>query len=162
MYHFYQSIKTMRLWSLLPIILALNNAADAIASTGTPPIILTPDFVEAVQQVVDADGIPGLTLAVVYKNGPSELGAWGLKDEDGTNMTTDVRSACIFGGFRSTDEAEICLVDALQYRLLLKGLPLCFPWDPDRRFCAWTEHNSLACGLINTELEDKGDRHPSK
>ena len=103
MYRFYQPIKTMRLWSLLPIILALNNAADAIASTGTPPTILTPDFVEAVQQAVDADGIPGLTLAIVYKNGPPELGAWGVKDEDGTNMTTDVRSTCIFGGSRSTN-----------------------------------------------------------
>jgi len=86
----------MRLWSLLPIILALNSATDATASSATPPTVLTPDFVQAVQQTVDADGIPGLTLAVVNKNGPPELGAWGIKSEDGTNMTTDVRSVCIF------------------------------------------------------------------
>jgi hypothetical protein len=152
----------MRLLSILPIILTLINAADATASSATPPIILTPDFVQAVQQIVDADLIPGLTLAVVYKNEPPELGAWGIKDEDGTNMTTNVRSACILGGFRGTDEMTIRLLDAFQYRLLLKGLPHCFSWDSDRRLCAWTEHNSLACGLINIELEDQGDRHPSK
>jgi len=90
----------MRLWSLLPIVLALNNVADATASSGTPPIILTPDFVQTVQQIVDAAGIPGLTLAVVNRNGPPEFGAWGIKSEDGTNMTTDVRLVCIFGGFR--------------------------------------------------------------
>ena len=65
----------MRLWSLLPIILVLSNAADVTACSGTPPTILTPDFVQAVQQTVDANGIPGLTLAFVYKNGPTELGA---------------------------------------------------------------------------------------
>jgi len=152
----------MRLWSLLPIILTLINAPDATASSATPPIVLTPDFVQAVQQIVDADWIPGLTLAVVYKNGPPELGAWGIKDEDGTNMTTDVRSAFILDGLRGTDGMTICFVDAFQSRLLLKGLPLCFSWDPNRRLCAWAEHNTLACGLINTELEDQGDRHPSK
>ena len=89
----------MRLWSLLPIIVALHTAADATparaqqiaARGGTPASILTPDIVAAVQQVVDFNKIPGLTLAVVYKNGSSERGAWGIKSEDGTKMTTDVR-----------------------------------------------------------------------
>jgi hypothetical protein len=92
------AICAMRFWSLLPVILALQNTLDATASiakrsipSGTPGAILTPDFVETVQQIVDADEIPGLTLAVVYKNGSSELGAWGIKSEDGTKMTTDVR-----------------------------------------------------------------------
>ena len=149
----------MRLWSILPII---HNTVllGAIASSGTSPTILTPDFVQAVQQTVDADGIPGLALAIVYKNGSSELGAWGIKNENGTNMTTDVRY--IFAGSRRTNEIIIYLIDALQHRLLLKGLPLRFSWDPDRRFCTWTEHDSLTCRLINAELEDKGHRHPSK
>ena len=119
----------MKLWPIFLIIHTVPHALCATASSGTYPIILTPDFVQAIQQTVDADGIPGLALAIVYKNGSSELGAWGIKDEDGTNMTTDVRY--ILAGSRCIDEMMICLVDALQYRLLLKGLPLRFSWDPD-------------------------------
>ena len=144
---------TMRFWSFLPIVLAIHNAVDATASSGTSPAILTPDFVRTVQQIVDADGIPGLTLAIIYQNASLELGAWGFKDENGTNMTTDVR--CILQGSRHTDEITTCAVDTVQYRFLFEGLPLCFSWDPDRRFRAWAEHYTLACGLINTELEDK-------
>ena len=88
-------------WSLLPVI-QNGNPTRASASSGTSPAILTPDFVQSVQQTVHADSIPGLALAIVYKNGSSELGAWGIKDEDGTNMTTDVRY--ILAGSRRTDE----------------------------------------------------------
>jgi len=130
------SISAMRLWSLLPIAFALQNVADAAdiaklsARSGTPATsILTPDFVEVVQQIVDAEKIPGLTLAVVYKDGSSELDAWGIKSEDGTNMTTDVRH--IFGPPRGTDRNAICLVDAVQYCFLFKGLPLDFSGDSD-------------------------------
>jgi hypothetical protein len=53
--------------------------------------VLTPDFVGSVQKIVDAQGIPGLTLAIVNKTGSAQLGAWGIKSENGTKMTTDVR-----------------------------------------------------------------------
>ena len=119
----------MKLSPILLIIHTVSQVLCAVASSGAYPTILTPDFVQAVQQTVDTDGIPGLALAIVYKNGSSELGAWGIKDEDGTNMTTDVRY--ILAGSRSTDEIMLCPVDALQYRLLLKGLPLRLCWDPD-------------------------------
>ncbi|KAI0005373.1 beta-lactamase/transpeptidase-like protein [Russula compacta] len=89
----------MRLGFLLSIVVvALQNVAGVTASEGqlsarsstnATSTILTPDFVEIVQEIVDTEGIPGLTLAVVYKTGPPELGAWGIKSEDGTNMTTD-------------------------------------------------------------------------
>ena len=91
----------MRFSFLLPIIVLLHNATGGIASgwqrssshepSATGQTILTPDFVKAVQDVVDAEKIPGLTLAIVRETGPTELGAWGIKSEDGTNMTTDVR-----------------------------------------------------------------------
>jgi hypothetical protein len=133
----------MRLWSLLPIIAALHNAADATpakaqqhaARSGTPVTILTPDFVDVVQQIVDSYKIPGLTLAVVYKDGSSERGAWGIKSEDGTKMTTDVRN--ILGGSKCTDET-IYLSDAVQYRLLFESFPLCFSGNSDRRLCPRT------------------------
>ena len=91
----------MRFSFLLPIIVLLHNATGGIASgwqrsnspepSTTGQTILTPDFVKAVQDAIDTNEIPGLTLAIVRTNGPTEFGAWGINSEDGTNMTTDVR-----------------------------------------------------------------------
>ncbi|KAI0252716.1 beta-lactamase/transpeptidase-like protein [Lactifluus subvellereus] len=86
-------------FTFLPIIVLLHNATGGIASgwkrssspepSTTGQNILTPDFVKAVQDVIDAEEIPGLTLAIVRETGPTEFGAWGIKSEDGTKMTTD-------------------------------------------------------------------------
>jgi hypothetical protein len=78
---------------LLSIVVALHSAVDAAAGKErrSTPKVFTPDFVQSVQKIVDAEGIPGLTLAIVNKTGPAELGAWGIKSENGTKMTTDVR-----------------------------------------------------------------------
>ncbi len=83
---------------LLSVLVVLHCTVDATASeerrsavNGTSATILTPDVVKAVQKIADAQGIPGLTLAVVNKSGLAEFGAWGIKSENGTNMTTDVR-----------------------------------------------------------------------
>ncbi|KAI0271642.1 beta-lactamase/transpeptidase-like protein [Gloeopeniophorella convolvens] len=54
-----------------------------------PQPILTPEFTRAIQEILDSYGVPGLTLAVVRRDGPTELGAWGIKSEDGAGMTTD-------------------------------------------------------------------------
>ena len=135
------SFGAMRLWFLLPIIAALYNAADITPARAQqlvprPASILTPDVVSAVQHVIDTEKIPGLALAVVFKNGSSELGAWGIKSENGTNMTTNVRN--ILGGSKRTDWTTIYFLDAVQYRLLLKSFPLCFSGYSHRRFCPWT------------------------
>jgi hypothetical protein len=89
---------------LLPIVVALHGAVEATAGTierqstvnGTSVTILTPDFVKYVQNVVDSQDIPGLTLAIVSKTGPAEFGAWGIKSENGSKMTTDVSYAELF------------------------------------------------------------------
>jgi hypothetical protein len=88
----------MRLASLLFIVFALHNAVTAtvvrgrqLAPNGTSATILTPDLAKFVQEVVNANEIQGLTMAIVHKTGPAELGAWGIKSENGTKMTTDVR-----------------------------------------------------------------------
>ena len=82
-----------RLYFLLYIVFALHSVVEAVAGKErrSTPNVFTPDFVESVQKIVDAEGIPGLTLAIVNKTGPAELGAWGIKSENGTKMTTDVR-----------------------------------------------------------------------
>ncbi|KAI0296713.1 beta-lactamase/transpeptidase-like protein [Russula brevipes] len=92
----------MRLWSFLPILVAIHAATDAIASitqratpAGTSATILTPDVIGIVQKIADANKIPGLTVAIVDKSGHVELGAWGIKSENGTNMTTDTKVANI-------------------------------------------------------------------
>ncbi len=89
----------MRLGFLLSIVPALYCTVDATVVKGrqlvlneTSGSILTPDLVQLVQKIVNADGTPGLTLAIVHKNRPAEFGAWGIKSENGTNMTTDVCS----------------------------------------------------------------------
>ena len=84
----------MRLWLLFSVVLAIRNAVAATVVKGrraSSTTILTPDFVEFVQETVDTEKIQGLTVAIVHKTGPAELGAWGIKYENGTNMTTDVR-----------------------------------------------------------------------
>ena len=87
----------MRPGFLFSVVLALRCTAVATVVKGRrstlngSTTILTPELVKFVQGVVDADNIQGLTLAIVHKTGPAELGAWGIKYENGTNMTTDVR-----------------------------------------------------------------------
>jgi hypothetical protein len=78
---------------LLSIVVALHSAVDAAPGKErrSASNVLTPDFMASVQKIVDAEGIPGLTLAIVNKTGPAELGAWGIKSENGTKMTADVR-----------------------------------------------------------------------
>ena len=86
----------MRLRFLLSILLSLYNAADASVvkldgrQSGSGSVI-TPDVVPLVQKVLDANTIPGLAVAIVYENKSTEYGTWGIKYEDGTKMTKDVR-----------------------------------------------------------------------
>ncbi|KAH9180217.1 beta-lactamase/transpeptidase-like protein [Lactarius sanguifluus] len=51
--------------------------------------VLTPDFTDIIQGIVDTHQIPGLALAIVRKNGHSEFGTWGKKSEDGSRVTED-------------------------------------------------------------------------
>ena len=83
---------------LFSAVVALHSAVGAStgkqrrsAPNGASPTVLTPQFVETVQEIIDVEGIPGLSLAFVSLTGPPEFGTWGIKSENGTNMTTDVR-----------------------------------------------------------------------
>ena len=98
---------------LLSVVVALHSSVKVTAGNerrstvnGTSASILTPDFVKYVQGIVDSEGIPGLTLAIVSKNGPAQFGAWGIKYENGTKMTKDVRSTFL-ESFRCTDGSMI-------------------------------------------------------
>jgi len=94
----------MKLGFFLSIFPALYFTVDATilgrqsVFNGTSGSVLTPDVVQLVQKIVEADGIPGLTLAIVHKTGPAEFGAWGIKSENGAKMTTDVSYTQLYGG----------------------------------------------------------------
>jgi hypothetical protein len=52
--------------------------------------IITPEFSEFVQQVINTSNIHGLSLAVVRKEGDPEFGAWGNRTEELDKMTSSV------------------------------------------------------------------------
>ena len=86
----------MRLLWLLLSSFALHSVTDATADnerrSSPSGNFLTTEFVQTVQEIVNKGGVQGLTLAIVNKTGPAEVGAWGIRSENGTKMTTDVRS----------------------------------------------------------------------
>ena len=60
--------------------------------------IFTPELTAFIQDVVEQNKIPGLSLGVVHgADHTSEFATWGRRDEDGTKVTQDVSS------FNSTD-----------------------------------------------------------
>ena len=82
----------MKLLCFLSVVIALHGAAEATAGNERrSTTLLTPDIADIVQKTVDSGGIPGLTLAFISKTGQAEFGAWGIKSENGSKMTTDVR-----------------------------------------------------------------------
>ena len=53
---------------------------------------ITPEIKEFAQDLVHNGSVPGMTIGVVHSNGVVEFEAFGIKTEDGDNMTADVRS----------------------------------------------------------------------
>jgi len=69
----------------------VNLGGRQSGPNGVSGPVLTPGVVRLVQNILDTDAIPGLAVAIVYKNKPAEYGTWGIKYENGTKMTKDVR-----------------------------------------------------------------------
>jgi hypothetical protein len=55
--------------------------------------IITPEFSRYVEGILNATNVPGLSLAVVRKDGNPEFAAWGKRTEDGVATTSNV---CLF------------------------------------------------------------------
>lgn len=53
--------------------------------------VLTPEFSDYIDRVLNQNSVPGISLGVVRKDGTFELGAWGSKTDDGEPVTPDVR-----------------------------------------------------------------------
>lgn len=56
---------------------------------------LTPALVEYIQNQIDTRVLPGVAVAVVHGDGSLEYGSWGVRTEDGVNMTTNVNIGAI-------------------------------------------------------------------
>lgn len=69
----------------LPQILFQATSQDTKA-----PKIITPELSNYVEQTLKTYDVPGMSLAVVRKDGTVELGAWGHKTENGDPATPDV------------------------------------------------------------------------
>lgn len=66
-------------------------ASSGVTTTGNSTIqTLTPELVEWIQGQVDTKVLPGVAVAVVHDDGSLEYGNWGVRTEDGVNMTSDV------------------------------------------------------------------------
>lgn len=67
--------------------------SSGLTSTGNIIVkTLTPSLVEYIENQVDTKQLQGVAVAVVHSNDSIEYGAWGLRTEDGDEMTTDVNS----------------------------------------------------------------------
>ena len=74
-----------------------SNQIPFKASGNRKAQVFTPEFSDYVHRILEEHKVPGLSLAVVQKDGTLELGAWGNKTEDGAHMTPDVSvSICNF------------------------------------------------------------------
>ena len=52
---------------------------------------ITHELSHHIQHLLDSTRTPGLTLGVVHPTGTTEIGAWGVRSEDGEVTTEDVR-----------------------------------------------------------------------
>ena len=73
------------------LILVTSVTSSAIAGTGNGTgQALSPSLVEYIQSQVDSKQLPGVAIAVLHPDDSVEYGAWGIRTEEGANMTTDV------------------------------------------------------------------------
>lgn len=73
----------------VPLSHGLTEIVTPVASNDFKRAI-TPELSEYVEGLLKDAGVPGLALGVVHANGESEYGAWGIRSEEGEEMTTDV------------------------------------------------------------------------
>lgn len=93
----------------------LEKSNDELSTERLPPTSLT------VRGIVDPGGVQSLTLAIVNKTGPVELGLLGAL---GIKPRNDIYVEPSWRASKRTDGSKICLVETVRYRILLKGLPL--------------------------------------
>jgi hypothetical protein len=58
--------------------------------SGNHQEIITPKLSDFIQDVLTAANVPGISIGIVGPDGHTEFGAWGIKTDEGENLTPDV------------------------------------------------------------------------
>ena len=93
------SASTLKSDLFAPSQVQLEIETDSLPVTNTGKVI-DAEVSRFIQDTMEASKIKGASLAFVRANGEVELGAWGIRSEDGDPMTTDV-SIFLLGALRS-------------------------------------------------------------
>ena len=81
--------------------------------------VITPVVDKLVVELMDASGIPGLSLGVVRPDGEIEFGNWGIRSEKGDNVTSEVsKRAC-----HDMHITGIVCADVVRYSVLQQSIP---------------------------------------
>src|ERR1700722_11706661 len=108
---------------LLPLWFAGLVVGKAVPRAPAPITVITPEVSAQIGGILKKYNVPGMSLAFLRKDGAPEVGAWGVRTEDGDKMTPDVR---LF--IHAWSYAVLTIpADPLLPCLLLQGLPIeCF------------------------------------
>jgi hypothetical protein len=75
-------------------------------TTGT---VLSSYVLADIQKIVDENGLPGVSLAVVHHGGEKEFASFGVRTEDGDVMAADVRHPYLFSPSRREGKLKATL-----------------------------------------------------
>jgi hypothetical protein len=128
--HPYQELMLLCLALLYSVVLTASSHTipSVIPRAVNDGKIITPEFSDFVQNVMQRLDVPGLSLAISRHGGTPEVGAWGHKTEDGDPVTPDVSPPHLF----LHCVADFCTADALPPCILLQSVPLQRTWCIDR------------------------------
>lgn len=102
--------------------------------------VLTGDLIAYIERVRADAHIPGLTVGIVRSDGYTESHAWGVKDEEGTEMSVEV---C--GMPTAQTKLLITVLDSVYHGIMLKGIRRCFVGYPNGRLRPRKEQDFTAC-----------------
>ena len=119
------------------LVVSADQATFSTNEAHMQPVLLTPELKKLVQEVVNNETIPGLSLAVVHSGGSADFATWGHKTEDGDEMTSDVSLDTRTGHApRLTHGNMDASTDYIRHGLLLQSVFSQFFGDPHGRLRA--------------------------
>lgn len=74
----------------------VRASVQQVLSVGDGDRVLSPDILGSIQSIVDAHEVPGLSVALVRTGGSIEYGNWGIRNEAGDAVTSDVRPVILY------------------------------------------------------------------
>ena len=108
------------LFARLALVLVAIQTTSAEQTPLTSEIrpIITPEFTHFVETLRESESVPGIALGVVHE-GRTVANSWGIRSEDGTNVTSDVSTIAFTQHSLPT---SVHFADSFRHRFLLKGV----------------------------------------